>query len=149
MSTNNHEIEPFLAFLLFIVEHSGDKQKTTTKDLTKGTVHVTCTRSGFCKIQSLDFLYIGYNKKSSFFKPQLNRIVTNSFWLKFLTKKLSCEIWLCHQNPLLNLKFSSFQCLKCDIDKNFAKCLYYNFEISSFLYIIYESQQNKRSHIFS
>ena len=36
-------LNPFLAFLLFIVEHSGDKQKRKTKDLTKGTLHVTST----------------------------------------------------------------------------------------------------------
>ena len=36
-------LNAFLAFLLFIVEHSGDKQKRKTKELTKGTLHVTCT----------------------------------------------------------------------------------------------------------
>ena len=36
-------LNSFLAFLLFIVEHSGDKQKRKTKELTKGTWHSTCT----------------------------------------------------------------------------------------------------------
>ena len=36
-------LNAFLAFLFFIVEHSGDKQKRKTKELTKGTLHVTCT----------------------------------------------------------------------------------------------------------
>ena len=36
-------LNPFLAFLPFIVEHSEDKQKRKTKELTKGTLHVTCT----------------------------------------------------------------------------------------------------------
>ena len=31
---------------------------------------------------------------------------------------------------------------------NLVKFLYSNFEISSFLYIVYESQQNKCSHVF-
>ena len=43
LSTDKHEIEPTIAFLLFIVEHSGEKQKRKTRELIKGTLHVTCT----------------------------------------------------------------------------------------------------------
>ena len=55
-------LNPFLAFLLFIVEHSGEKQKRKTKELTKGTWHATCT---FLHLwQNLFFLYHQFTNRS-------------------------------------------------------------------------------------
>ena len=76
-------LNAFLAFLLFIVEHSGDKQKRKTKELTKGTLHVTCT-----------FLY-----------PQIEIILSVSTVCKSQTRSTiqSCTAVLCLYGVIGNL----------------------------------------------